>query len=90
MQASAAAAHRLSGCGPGLWRTDLLRAAAHGLSCSMVCGIFPDQRSNPRLLHWQADSLPLATGAPSSSVFEETSDFGVPGSGLGALCMLSR
>ena len=23
------------------------------------CGIFPDQGSNPWLLHWQADSLPL-------------------------------
>ena len=31
---------------------------AHGLSCSLACGIFPDQGSNPRLLHWQADSLP--------------------------------
>ena len=29
---------------------------AHGLSCSMACGIFPDQGSNPRPLHWQADS----------------------------------
>ena len=30
--------------------------AAHGLSCSMVCGIFPDQGSNPCPLHWQVDS----------------------------------
>ena len=29
---------------------------AHGLSCSAACGIFPDQGSNPRPLHWQADS----------------------------------
>ena len=29
---------------------------AHGLSCSVACGIFPDQGSNPRPLHWQADS----------------------------------
>ena len=35
--------------------------AAHRLSCSVVCGIFPYQASNPRLLHWQADSLPRAT-----------------------------
>ena len=28
----------------------------HGLSCSAACGIFPDQRSNPYPLHWQADS----------------------------------
>ena len=29
---------------------------AHGLSCSMACGISPDQGLNPCLLHWQADS----------------------------------
>ena len=29
---------------------------AHGISCSMACGIFPDQRSNQCLLHWQVDS----------------------------------
>ena len=28
-------------------------------SCPVACGIFPDQGSNPCLLHWQADSLPL-------------------------------
>ena len=32
---------------------------AHGLSCSAACGIFPDQGSNPRPLHRQADSQPL-------------------------------
>ena len=32
---------------------------AHGPSCSVACGIFPDQSSNPRPLHWQADSQPL-------------------------------
>ena len=32
---------------------------AHGLSCSAACGIFPDQGSNLRPLHWQADSQPL-------------------------------
>ena len=31
----------------------------HRLSCSAACGIFPDQGSNPCLLHWQADSLAL-------------------------------
>ena len=30
---------------------------AHGLSCSTARGIFPDQGSNPCLLHWQADSF---------------------------------
>ena len=32
---------------------------AHGPSCSAACGIFPDQGSKPRTLHWQADSQPL-------------------------------
>ena len=33
-------------------------AVAYGLSCSTARGIFLDQRSNPCLLHWQADSFP--------------------------------
>ena len=32
---------------------------AHGPSCSVACGVFPDQGSNPCPLHWQADSQPL-------------------------------
>ena len=28
--------------------------------CFLLQGIFPDQGSNPYLLHWQADSLPLS------------------------------
>ena len=32
---------------------------AHGPNCSVACGIFPDQGSNPCPLHWQADSQPL-------------------------------
>ena len=31
----------------------------HGPSRSTVCGVFPDQGSNPCPLHWQADSQPL-------------------------------
>ena len=39
---------------------------AHGPSCSVACGIFPDQGSNPCPLHWQADSQPLRhQGNPS-------------------------
>ena len=34
-------------------------AVVHGLSCSVACGIFFHQGSNPRPLHWQADSSPL-------------------------------
>ena len=38
---------------------------AHGFSCPAAHGIFPDQGSNPCLLHWQADSLPLShQGSP--------------------------
>ena len=40
---------------------------AHGPSCSVACGIFPDQGSNPCPLHWQADSQPLRhQGSPYS------------------------
>ena len=49
---------------PGLSSRDLLAlgsansvVAMHGLSCSEACGIFPDQGSNPCLLHWQADTF---------------------------------
>ena len=44
---------------------------SHGLSCSMACGIFPTQESNPSLLcllHRQADPLPLShQGSPLTS-----------------------
>ena len=43
-------------CGPQLLQHPGLAVAAHGLSCSMACGIFPDQGLNPCPLHWQADS----------------------------------
>ena len=35
------------------------RPRVHGLSCSAVCVIFPDQGSNLCPLHWQEDSQPL-------------------------------
>ena len=38
-----------------LWHTGSV-VVAHGLSCSVACGIFPDQGQNPCPLHWQADS----------------------------------
>ena len=42
---------------------------AHGPSCSMACGIFPDQGSNPCPLHWQADSQPLRhQGSPCNVI----------------------
>ena len=43
---------------------------AHGPSCSVACGIFPDQGSNPSPPHWQADSQPLRhQGSPICSFF---------------------
>ena len=39
--------HRIGSCGARAF-------------CSVTCGIFPDQGSNPCLLHWQADSSPLS------------------------------
>ena len=41
----------------GAWAPDTQASVvvALGLSCSMACGIFPDQGSNPHLLHWQVD-----------------------------------
>ena len=35
-------------------------AVSQRLSCPRACGIFPDQESNPCLLHRQLDSLPLS------------------------------
>ena len=43
---------------------------AHGPSCSVACGIFPDQGSNPCPLHQQADSQPLRhQGSPKKASF---------------------
>ena len=43
---------------------------AHGPSCSVACGIFPDQGSNLCPLHWQTDSQPLRhQGSPQSTFF---------------------
>ena len=67
---AASGGHSSSRCaGLSLSRPLLLRSTgsrragsavvAHGPSCSVTCGIFPDQGSNPCPLHWQADSQPL-------------------------------
>ena len=44
---------------PGLMGTGLT-VMVHGLCCSVAYGIFPDQGSNPCLLHSQVDSLALS------------------------------
>ena len=67
---AASGGHSSSWCaGLSLSRPLLLRSigsrpagsvvVAHGPSCSVACGIFLDQGSNPCPLHWQADSQPL-------------------------------
>ena len=51
-----------SSCGPGpqwLWFPGSV-VVEHGLSGSEAYRIFPGQGSNPCLLHWQVDSLPLS------------------------------
>ena len=52
VQGSAVAVPGLQGTGSAVVATRLI--------CFASCGIFPDQGSNPCLLHWQADSLPLS------------------------------
>ena len=45
----------------GTWAQQLwLWTLEHRLSCPVVCGIFLDQGSNPCLLCWQVDFLPLS------------------------------
>ena len=41
-------------------RSTVSVVVARGLSCSAACGIFLDQESNPSVLLWQVDSLPLS------------------------------
>ena len=55
---------------PGLLVTGSMGVELHGFSCSEACGILPDQGSNPCLLHWQVNYLPLNhQGSPSLIVF---------------------
>ena len=46
----------VSSCGSRALERSLSGRGARGLSCSVARGIFPEQGSNPGLLHWQADS----------------------------------
>ena len=39
----------------------------HGLNCSLACGIFPGQTSNP--CPWQAESYPLRHQDVPTSIF---------------------
>ena len=56
VMASPGPEHGLSGA-QGQWLGSVsLVVLAHGLSCPSTCGIFPDEKWNPRPLHWQVDS----------------------------------
>ena len=53
----------------GMWASVVV---AQGLSCSAGCDIFPDQGSDPCLLHCQADFQPLShQGSPQEIIFNE-------------------
>ena len=75
--AAASGGHSSSRCAglspswPLLLRSMGSAVVAHGPSCSMACGILPDQGSNPCPLHWQADSQPLRhQGSPHFIYFK--------------------
>ena len=62
--ASEVASYGLNSCGSQALEQRLSSCGAW-TCCSVAYGIFPDQGSNPCLLHWQADSLPLShQGSP--------------------------
>ena len=57
---------------PGLQSSGSI-VAAHGLSCSMTCGIFLVQGLKPCLLHWQEDSSPPShLGNPCATWFHNS------------------
>ena len=57
---------------PLLLRSTGSVVVAHGPSCSVACGILPDQGSNPCPLHQQADSQPLHhQGSPYLFILHE-------------------
>ena len=88
---AASGGHSSSRCaGLSLSRPLLLRSTgsrcsgsaivAHGPSCSVACGIFPDQGSNPCPLHWQADSQPLRHQGSPKCFCNKNKTFNVSGS----------
>ena len=57
--------HGLSSCSSQALESGSV-VVVHGLSCVVVCGIFPDHGSNPCHPHWQVDSYsPCHQGSPS-------------------------
>ena len=66
-KSSVAATHGLSSCGSPALEHRLQSGGTQAQLLTQACGIFLDQGSNPCLLHWQAESLPLNhQGSPLS------------------------
>ena len=61
----------------------------HGLSCSMVCGIFLTQGLSPCILHRQVDSLPLSHQESPHGVGKYSINYRAPSKENGQL-MLKR
>ena len=69
-QPSVVATHGFTSCRSGFQSTGSV-VVVHGFSCSVACGVFPDQGSNPCPLHWQVDTYPLHhQGSPRQSLFK--------------------
>ena len=69
-QASVVATHGFTSCRSGFQSTGSV-FVLQGFSCSIACGIFPDQGLNPCPLHWQVDAYPLHhQGSPRQSLFK--------------------
>ena len=58
LSGSVAVALGLSGCGSRALECGSVVVVSR-LSCSVACGVFPDQGLNPHTMYWQVDSLPL-------------------------------
>ena len=74
-EASSVVGHRLQGVWDSVVVAHRLQsigsiAVVHGFSCSVACGILPDQGLNPCFLPWQADSSPQSPqGSPVTLTF---------------------
>ena len=63
----------------GSWALDqVLTVVLHGLSCSVACGIVPDQVSNPCVLHWKADSSLSHQRGPPADIYTCTFVYSSP------------
>ena len=71
LQRGASHRHVLSRCRAQALGHTRSVVVTRGLSFLEVCGIFPDQGSNPCLLHWRADPSPLSHRGSPGRIFLE-------------------